>query len=594
PNDKFEVPIKLFNTTDTPHTVNVDYTVNGPLSISSPNSLKEITLAAGESVTHYLHITAEGIGPADIHIKATGTGPASSQLHAAFDTTIPVRPSSPLHSVITVKAIQAGEKLTIEPSDELMDLKRQLKINISAQPEVQIRPAFQNLMDYPYGCAEQTSSKLMALIYAGHVMEEYSESTKEMVQAGIIRLWSMQTLSGGISYWPGGSYPNTWGTGYAALCLAEAKSAGFDIDKRFSSELLKYIKSELKSIKDNNLDINTKALYCRVIASFSTPPTGWMNHIAEQKDKLDLAGLAHLAGAFFAAGEYDRAKELLKDVVLTGTVKMSTGGRLTSQISQEALLLSAMMDIIPDSPQVIILLGRLEKARVNGKWGNTLENAISIAALSKYQLSLPKDDHKNFQGTISNASGELLKFDHTQKASWKTDAFTEKCTLGSSGTGRIYFLATERGYGRKELVKPYNNHLTVQRIWTDRNGKPVDMKNLHVGDLVNVKITIKSDYSTDNVAIIDALPGGMEVENPKLNNTAITASNEKLDTPDTVEFLDDRVLLFCSTTKKIKKFNYAVRVTTIGTFDLPPIQASSMYDPSIASLGATAAVTIKK
>jgi hypothetical protein len=66
------------------------------------------------------------------------------------------------------------------------------------------------------------------------------------------------------------------------------------------------------------------------------------------------------------------------------------------------------------------------------------------------------------------------------------------------------------------------------------------------------------------------------------------------DHPDRVEFLDDRVVLFCSAGPKAQTFSYALRVTAAGEFVLPPIQASCMYDPAVACLGAEGKVKTAK
>jgi uncharacterized protein YfaS (alpha-2-macroglobulin family) len=63
------------------------------------------------------------------------------------------------------------------------------------------------------------------------------------------------------------------------------------------------------------------------------------------------------------------------------------------------------------------------------------------------------------------------------------------------------------------------------------------------------------------------------------------APRRAFDRPDHVEFLDDRVVLFCEAGSNPRVFSYAVRVTAAGDFDLPPIQASCMYDPAAACLG---------
>ena len=77
------------------------------------------------------------------------------------------------------------------------------------------------------------------------------------------------------------------------------------------------------------------------------------------------------------------------------------------------------------------------------------------------------------------------------------------------------------------------------------------------------------------------------MENPRLITSAANAagggpSREAADAADRTEFLDDRVVLFTPAGRTGRTFRYALRVTTAGAFQLPPMQASCMYDPSFA------------
>ena len=48
---------------------------------------------------------------------------------------------------------------------------------------------------------------------------------EDMVLSGINRIFSMETPSGGFSYWPGGTEPVEWGTAYATHMLLDAKKS---------------------------------------------------------------------------------------------------------------------------------------------------------------------------------------------------------------------------------------------------------------------------------------------------------------------------------------------------------------------------------
>ena len=165
-------------------------------------------------------------------------------------------------------------------------------------------------------------------------------------------------------------------------------------------------------------------------------------------------------------------------------------------------------------------------------------------------------------------------------------------TVTSEGTGALYVTITTEGQTRGQ-VAPYAHGLKVDRHWVDQDGHDIDLAQLAVGDLIHSRITIQTTGATvHNIAIVDALCAGVEVENPSLATSSQGGTDEQGQRPDRTEFLDDRVLLFCSANSEPRTFQYNLRVTTLGQFDLPPIQASCMYDPEIACLGAEGRVTV--
>ncbi len=602
PWDQFEVPVKLFNSTDKTVSVQLKVSLTGPVEIVPDESIDKVILNPGKPTVIMLKVKAENkMGVVEAKVDVTEIEAAEKPLTAQNIANFSVRPAAALHSIIEIHSVKAGEKLTIEPPQSFIDGTAEMTVSISARPNVQLGPALEELIRYPYGCVEQTSSKLFSLLYASDILGKgRSETIDEMVNAGITRLWSMQTRSGGLSYWPGDSTPCLWGTAYAASCLLEAKNAGYKIDPQFISELTKYLEQQLKTDSYESPDLNTKALICRVLAVFGDPPYGWMAQALEQKDKLDVAGQAHLAAAFYAAGKNDNAMALLPQQLPQNFGTTTTSGRFTSAITQQAVLLSVLLEVDPNNPVAAVLARKINDARNKSQWGSTLNNAAVIAALSRYQVMTSKDE-PNFAGDISLAGQDVAKFDSNSVAGILPAYYFKQgqdaldtVTITSSGNGTIYVVVLSEGLAKKGLIKPFDNGLHIERTWTDRHGNPIDVNNLKVGDLVQVKLTIKTmNQNVDNIAIVDALPGGMEIENPRLATSSTQSYNGRTDNPDHVEFLDDRVILFCSANKNERFFRYSLRVTTAGIFDLPPIQASCMYEAGIACLGPEGSVIIK-
>ncbi len=590
PSDRFTVPAKIFNSTDQSLTLGLKTEVSGPVELSAEGG--DFTVEPGKPATRLLQARATGMGPVEARIEAFPREATDTSLVARNTAILPVRPATALHTVVELKTSPAGQQMRVEPPDVFVKGTAQMTVSVSPRPSVELEAALEEQISYPYGCVEQTSSRLLSLAYASRILgPSRATAIDDMVKAGVARLWSMQTRSGGLSYWPGEPFANLWGTAYAASCLLETKNAGYEIDPRFTGDLAKYLESRLRATEEEAPDINTRALICRVLAVLGQPPHGWMARLAEQKDQLDIAGLAHLAQAFHAAGNKEKALSLLPSSPPQGTVATTTTGRLTTRIQQQAAWLIALLEIEPNHPMTAPLAANLNKARSNGQWGSTLNNAAVIAALSRYQ-AMTKGEPPQFTGTLEPPTGPAVRFSDKEPVSLELRKIDAPVQLSSEGRGTIYVIATSRGLIREDLIQPYQRQLSVQRRWTNREGRPVDTNDLAVGDLVQVEITIKTTGEpVHNIAIVDALAGGMEVENPRLATSARTGESEG-DEPDHVEFLDDRVVLFCSAGKAPSTFKYALRVIAAGTFTLPPIQASCMYDESVACLGQAGRVTV--
>src|SRR5262249_32946070 len=90
------------------------------------------------------------------------------------------------------------------------------------------------LLDYPHGCVEQTTSSTLPLLAARAILPRIGftrmsdAELKVRIRAGLERLATMKTESGGLAYWPGGTEPNVYGTAYAMRAVILAKEAGVE------------------------------------------------------------------------------------------------------------------------------------------------------------------------------------------------------------------------------------------------------------------------------------------------------------------------------------------------------------------------------
>ncbi len=594
------MPVKVFNATDEALDVRLSFDIDGPIELGIPDALA--TVAPGEPHTLWLDaVAAGGIGAVTVRTTAE----AISMPVSVVRSELLVRPITALHQKPEFHRLRAGDSITIAPPGGFVPGTTQTTISISQRPSVELLPAVESLIDYPHGCVEQTTSSLWAMLHTPGLLaleadsDLRSELVAGLIRAGIMRLWSMQTRSGGLAYWPSGTEADLWGTAYAARFLLSARDAGHDVDAGFIEELMMYLKAASDNASGEDMSDNMRALICRVLARYDWPQNGWMARLSEQPERLDMAGRAHLAGAWLAAGRRDRARVVLRDGAADLPATSTMSGRITSKPRQEALLLSVLLDLDPQHAAIPILAGMLNESKTDGMWGSTLENATAIAALARYELAAT--DEAAYSGTC-RINGTPHDFDESRQLTLELDSLTEPIEITTEGVGEIFVAVQTRGLLEQARCEAYDRRLRVRRVWTDRDGRTVDPVTLQVGDLVQVEVRVsapgvRDDSPLENVAVVDALPGGLEVENPRLATSA--EAREDLherpgEMPDRVEFLDDRVVLFASIDKHESVFRYALRVVSTGSFSLPPIQASCMYDAGVASLHGGGRVEVLK
>jgi hypothetical protein len=130
--------------------------------------------------------------------------------------------------------------------------------------------------------------------------------------------------------------------------------------------------------------------------------------------------------------------------------------------------------------------------------------------------------------------------------------------------------------------------LSISRTYRDAAGTAVDLAkgDVQLGQVLFVELEVAntSGQQIQNIAVVDRLPAGFEVENPRLGRS-FKADWIDVGEQWALDFLnmrDDRLEAF-GTLKagETKKIVYTVRAVTSGTYTMPPVDAEAMYDPTL-------------
>lgn len=172
-------------------------------------------------------------------------------------TELPIRPAAALEKRTGSGVITGGATLPLNLKTDFLPASLSSRLVVSRSPFTEFSKDLRYLLQYPYGCLEQTVSAAFPQLYYGDLAATLQQKTggaakaqrynpNYHVQDAIRRIEAMQLYNGSLSYWPGGDYDNWWATAYAVHFLQEAQQAGFAVNKSVLDKVLKYLAFRLK------------------------------------------------------------------------------------------------------------------------------------------------------------------------------------------------------------------------------------------------------------------------------------------------------------------------------------------------------------
>jgi hypothetical protein len=139
-------------------------------------------------------------------------------------------------------------------------------------------------------------------------------------------------------------------------------------------------------------------------------------------------------------------------------------------------------------------------------------------------------------------------------------------------------MLSQSGYDRKLPSEPLRNKLEIVREYLDAEGNPVSRANQ--GDELTVRLRVRSlEGPISNVAVVDLLPGGFEVQRDSVRRDFDSWR------ADYTDVREDRVVFYGSFGPDLTELNYKVKLTARGDFVVPPAYAEAMYDRSAQASG---------
>jgi uncharacterized protein YfaS (alpha-2-macroglobulin family) len=527
---------------------------------------------------------------------------------------IPVRPAAPLEKRTGSGDATASSPATLDLRTDFLPTSLRSKMLLSRSPLTQFSKNLDYLLQYPYGCLEQTVSAAFPQLYFGDLAATLNQkpgphvqryNPNYHVQEAIRKIESMQLYNGSLSYWPGGDYDNWWATAYAAHFLLEAKQAGFAVNQKLLDKVLTYMQFRVKQRETDKyqyFDVSNIARE-RVIAKREITYSLYVLALAGRQDATALnyykanrplltADARFLLACTYALGGQQKAfQETLPRQFTPENARRELDGSFSSPIRDEALALNALFEADPNNPQVASIARQLSRQVKAAGYMNTQESAFALLSLGKIAR---RARASTVTATLSAAGKQLGKFEG--KDLTVSNVANYQLLLKAIGAGQLYYFWEMEGISAGGKVHEEDSYLKVRRQFLNRDGQPISPTGIRQNDLVVVKITLQAADAAGevkNVAITDLLPAGLEIENPRLGPQREVKGTETASSPDYLDVRDDRINLFTTASATPKTFYYLARAVSKGTFKLGPVSADAMYNAEYHSYNGAGVVRVR-
>ena len=610
PGDRGMVTLDISNYTGKPGAFKLQVDGIGPATIAEGS--RSLTLGSEAKSTVSFPLSAqEGYGVAQVRVRVEGNG---FKVDRHYD--LPVRPAWP--SVLRSRAQVLGASaasMDVSLADGLMPGSVRARMLVSALPPIPFGAALKGALDYPYGCAEQTTSKgYAALALDADTAQRFGvtgltpEQRRARMDGAFGRLASMQLGNGHFSMWGSDDNADPQLTPYIVEFLLDARQAGFAVPDSVLQKALQRLSDDLLSGgaqfygRDHReyLKFAYKAYAGYVLARVNRAPLGTLRALYDNDRKQALKGLplVQLGLALALQGDKVRGEKAIAEGFAFKGDRQGWLGDYGSPLRDTALMLAMTHERGYNKPAYdakVIELGRdLEARRAASPWlWLSTQEQIALARLGK---ALLVSQTKQVAGKLTVAG-----VDEVIAASKGFSREVDYATLAKGlrflpqGDGPFYASLDVAGVPRTAPAADARL-IKVERSLYTTDGKPWAPRALKEGEALIVRVAITADRDMPDALLTDLLPAGLEIENFNLGdakqwadvvvdgiNISERANEASLNHE---EFRDDRYVaalkLNAGSTAKVF---YLVRAVTPGNYTVPPSLVEDMYRPELRGVG---------
>ncbi len=580
PGEKMQLPISIFALENAIKNVSVKVSTTGPIAIKGANT-KNIKFAKpGDEVLSFDYLEVKNqLGIAKVKIEAT-----SGNEKASTEIELEVSNPNPYENNIYEGTIENAKTWNTAFQMPGIQGTNSANLEVSSIPPINLEKRLRELIHYPHGCVEQTTSTVFPQLMLNRITELHEGWKKEIdynVKAGINKLKAFQNNEGGFAYWQGEMQAQDWASSYVGHFLVEAQNAGYALPLNLLNNWKKYQKSKaLLWMRNGNNDHDLEQAYrLYTLALAKAPELGAMNRLKELPD-LSPNARWRLAAAYALTGNKDIGLSLIKKESLTPQTQNEEAEFTYGSAERDEALMLETLVLLGEKSKAFTLLQKVCKNLNGTHYLSTQSAAYSLLAVASLTGKYNENKVLEFEYTLNGKTTQVRSKGQLVNLPLNTSANGTLKVNNNSGQLLFARLIT-RGQPAIGKQTALASNLGMEVVFKDMDGNFISPDNIEQGKDFKAEITISNPGLMGNyadLALSMIMPSGWEIHNNRLDNN----QTGNYATPRFQDLRDDRVYNYFELQAKQKQiFVVLLNASYLGSFYLPGFSCESMYKGQI-------------
>ncbi len=561
PGDRAAVALDLTNMTGETQTFRVQVATSGPVKIAglteslSLKPLQKKTLRMSAEATD-----AVGQGLVSVEVR----GSEKSGIVIKREAVLAISPLQAQERTRRFVRVAPGEtaKLDVAMIDGYFPGSALVSMTLSTSPPINVSEVVKGLLQYPYGCLEQTTSRAFPHVLLDDAtaqafgLKPLPRAERERaVNDAISRLAGMQRASGAFSLW-GDGLDEPWLTAYVIDFMKTAREAGYAVPeavvKRADDWMLKQLQQAAVSFpakpvaamkdgkpvdyisrdaswwgeyrnrdqaREGHRRLGALAYMGYVLAREERAPLSALRTLYDDyRDRaLSPLPLTHLGLALKRMGDEKRATGAFEAAL--GTPYGMSGydwewlGDYGTRLRDTALAFSLLEKNQIANKSKDNLLAELIEQLPRARWLSTQEQMALLLAAKSFAGT--KAD--NWQASLVTAGkAEALEGKTTEMREYDAAQIRRGVTVSNGGKDSLYVAFEASGYPVKSRDSK-DDVIQLRRSLYAADGTPVGDRSLKVGEQLLVHLEVIAKRVIEDGLVVDRIPAGLEIENMNIS-----------------------------------------------------------------------------